>query len=204
MPARGVRLRTPGSVAPLKHCRSRREYVLMRTTSIAAYTAIADSFGTDRADRTRGDESLRSTSGCAVRRRAPNGRRCPASPRSSRPANPSWRARRAESPRPAQAALLAKQEIGRSKASAASSYQCVRVASNQLGRFMPPDACRLESATTRRGSERVSSGGRFPARSAGGGRNGASSAPHESSNGSQDSGGRSKGCKGRTAVSAPG
>jgi hypothetical protein len=36
------------------------------STSIAACTAIADSFVTDRAARTRGAESLRSTSGYAV------------------------------------------------------------------------------------------------------------------------------------------
>ena len=54
------------------------------TTSIAACTARADSSGTDRAARTRGDESLRSTSGCAMRRRAPNARRRPTSPRPHR------------------------------------------------------------------------------------------------------------------------
>jgi hypothetical protein len=40
---------------------------------------------------------------------------------------------------------------------------------NHNRRFEPRDGCGIESAATRRGSERVPSGSRFPARSAGGG-----------------------------------
>jgi hypothetical protein len=45
--------------------------VLVRPTTIAACTDSGDSTVTDRASRTRGDESLRPISGCAKRRRAP-------------------------------------------------------------------------------------------------------------------------------------
>ncbi len=47
----------------------------MLRTDIAACTSWNNSRHSDRADRTRGEESCRPISGCAVRRRASNGRR---------------------------------------------------------------------------------------------------------------------------------
>jgi hypothetical protein len=58
---------------------------VIRSPAIAAYTGIAGSRYTDRADRTRGEESLRPISGFAVPRRAPNGRRPRARPRQRGP-----------------------------------------------------------------------------------------------------------------------
>jgi hypothetical protein len=142
--------------------------VVMPTTSIAVCTAIADTLVTDRAARTRGAESLRSTSGCAVRRHAPNGRRRPASPRpsivSALPAYSTCPDRRRLHKRHS----WRSGKSGEAKDSAPSSPQCVRVAANQLGRLVPPDTCRGEAVATRRNSERVPTEGRFPARRAGG------------------------------------
>jgi hypothetical protein len=53
-------------------------------------------------------------------------------------------------PPPAQAAHKPQVEIGRSENSAARSSQCVRVATQQLERFLPLGTCRCKSAPTRR------------------------------------------------------
>jgi hypothetical protein len=81
IPAGRVRLRTPGSVARSYPTAPDASKGLVPTTSGVAYSASATPRGTDHAARTRVSESLRVTSGFAVQRRAPNGRRQPASPR---------------------------------------------------------------------------------------------------------------------------
>jgi hypothetical protein len=84
IPAGRVRLRTPGSgtrscpPAPdASKCWFRRHPAWPTPPSTTPR-------GTDHAAQTRVSESLRATSGFAVRRRAPNGRRQPASPRPRR------------------------------------------------------------------------------------------------------------------------
>ena len=149
-------------------CRFRRKYSLMGATSIAACTDIANSFDTDRAERTCGAESLRCTSGC--RAAAACSERPPPA---DIPANENvCRCHTVEEPDRRRLRKRHRWQSGKSgeaRFPRSSSSQCVRVVTNQLRCFLPPVTCCCEAAITRRGSGRVASAGRFPARSAGGG-----------------------------------
>jgi hypothetical protein len=72
-------------------------------------------------------------------------------------------------PPPAQAALEPQVGIGRSKNSAASPSQCVRVVAKQLERLMPRDTSRSSQLLLAAPATEQRRGGRFPPRSAGGG-----------------------------------